>query len=107
MRHTKNTTAEGPQTEAAEGRRPARKGKQKAGSAPAGKKGGRRLPSDKNLVNQLLRDAAEKFKGKNTLSISDLIRLLQYRRELVKDAKVREIEVRWVEQSETENVSST
>jgi hypothetical protein len=66
---------------------------------------GKKTPigSDKTLVNNLLREGLDKEKH---LSVSDLIRLLQYRRELVKNTKLREIEVRWVEPSETENVSS-
>ena len=43
----------------------------------------------------------------NRRGVGDLIKLLQFRRELTKEAGVRKIEVQWVEPSSTEHVSST
>lgn len=41
--------------------------------------------------------------AESTPSISDLVRIVQLRRELVQEAPVEEIEVRWVESSEMDD----
>jgi hypothetical protein len=61
---------------------------------------------ERKLVEQLLTVVREKLSDQK-FSVADLIRLLQYRRELIGDTRVKEIEIRWVEPSGTENASNT
>jgi hypothetical protein len=64
------------------------------------------IKDDRKLVDSLVGGMYDEVKA-NKRAVGDLIKLLQFRRELTKDAKVREIEVRWVEASTKEDVSST
>ena len=65
------------------------------------------VKDETKLVNGLLKDMVEHLEHHKP-SMGDLIRLLQFRREMGGGgSKVKEIEVRWVEPSRTEDVSST
>jgi hypothetical protein len=64
------------------------------------------LKNDRKLVDSLVGGMYEEVRDKQR-PVADLIKLLQFRRELTKDAGVRRIEVQWVEPSSKEPVSST